>query len=905
MLHFTIIKSLKPKVLTKTYTRASSSGELIKKTNGHLIRGQATCESVEDITAFADLVTSLRASQALIYGRMNRGLEMAPVLTRDEFAELSDEEKTRAVTRTKDHFDWSEEAGIWQVDIDVRADGTVLQPDDFLTLLDEHLPEAAGVPRMLLPSASSHIHDTATGEDLTGLRGYRLYMPIDNCSLIPGVARTFDLRLKAAGHGYIAISKNGHMRTKSPIDLAVYTPCHLDFASGADCGPGLEQRRGAPRLINADGPALPAASVVLSTETEAAAEAAITALRAEREPEAQRIAADWRRARVAELTAAGTDPASASRIVSHADRGELVGDFVIEVMNPQTKRLEPQTVSALLADPKWFDGWLTRDPLEPDYDGDRLVGKLLLSARPPRLKSHAHGGTDYILRPEAGGVASEYSAILIAEGGTAAAVDKTIAALASTGRFFNTGTELVELRGSKKTILDTHACAYRVGSLIRYSREVRIKGAIQVQASDPTPALVQQLLAHPGRELPDLVGCVDHPVLRHDGTLIAEPGYDPSTRLYVTHGLDAYAGFVSSPDPAQIARAIATCLEPFSRYALGPMGLTAVLAAVLTAVARPGLDLSPMIVVRNPDIGGGKTLLNTALAVIATGHRKSVQTMPESSAEMRKRLLALLIASTEVIIFDNADGALNSDTLASFLTSPLWSDRQLGKSSMQMDLPARCLVLSNGCNMRIGSGLARRVIPIDVIGSDRGRILRSFPFCPVEKALETRNDIVSAALTLMAAVPESFAPTERVNSFLSWDRIVRRTVAWLAQYDARLDDPIRLFAAEIAADADLDGKRGLLEFMCEITSAANAPEFTASDLVRLVDLAGRERELLEHLNSVSGSRPRMSSRSVGTILGSLRDQDVHGMCLRGYSSKGRTIWSIEDQDAPEPMHDPI
>lgn len=43
------------------------------------------------------------------------------------------------------------------------------------------------------------------------------------------------------------------------------------------------------------------------------------------------------------------------------------------------------------------DGARTRDPVEPEYDGRRIVGKLFLSKGQPRLVSKARGHTIYTL----------------------------------------------------------------------------------------------------------------------------------------------------------------------------------------------------------------------------------------------------------------------------------------------------------------------------------------------------------------------------------------------------------------------------------------------------------------------------------------------------------------------------
>ena len=95
------------------------------------------------------------------------------------------------------------------------------------------------------PSASSHICDAETGEDLTGLRGQRIYLMVREAGDIPRAGAVLVDRFWAAGHGRIAVSAAGAALERCPVDGSVWQPERLDFAAGAVCGEGLVQRRGA------------------------------------------------------------------------------------------------------------------------------------------------------------------------------------------------------------------------------------------------------------------------------------------------------------------------------------------------------------------------------------------------------------------------------------------------------------------------------------------------------------------------------------------------------------------------------------------------------------------------------------------------------------------------------------
>jgi hypothetical protein len=215
---------------------------------------------------------------------------------------------------------------------------------------------------------------------------------------------------------------------------------------------------------------------------------------------------------------------------------------------------------------------------------------------------------------------------------------------------------------------------------------------------------------------------------------------------------------------------------------------------------------------------------------------------------------------------------------------------------MQTDLPNRCLILANGCNALTANGLARRVIPVEIAPAERSEMLKSYAFCPVQKMIETRDEIIGAALTLITALPAEFTTKGAVASFAQWDRIVRRTVAWVAEEDPQLTDPIKLFQQEITADAEQDGRRGLLEFLDRLIDLGLPERFFASDVVEAAQKNDLSPLLEHHLNAVSDSTTTMSTRSVGTILSLLKDQDVSGLRLCGRKRKGRTEWEVIPTD---------
>jgi hypothetical protein len=847
---------------------------------------------------FATSILRLRHNEALVYGCCTH--RRADVVTKEEWETLSDQAKATTVARSNDFFAFPEGPGIWMLDIDDDAEGNLILPEKALSLLDEHLPEARGVPRLILPSASSHICDIETGEDLTKLSGYRIYIPVDDAREIPRLATTLYTRLIAAGHGYPHVIKNGTIRIKTLHDMAVHHPTSMDFASGAIVGAGLEQRNREPQFINPDGPSLETSKVVLTEADVQSAEVASDQLKAGVTSRAAEVKATWTKEKKQGLVSKGISAPKATRIIERATNGVLSGEFVLQIMKGTGEEPKEITVAEILEATTDYDGWYARDPMGTETDSRQPYGTLLLSKKAPELAAFESGEPSYQLVDSVNAVDPDIREIHIAEGKLSAAVDATITAIASTGQFFNMGSALVDVQSGAPVALDADQTAYCLGSMIDFSRDARTGRDKYTQRCDPPEKLCRQLLKHKRTELPNLNALVDRPMPRPDGSLIENAGYDEKTHLYVSRGLDEFRTFNPNPSPDDLKKAIATCFAPFREYRLDEHGKSAVLAAVLTAVIRPGLDLAPAILIRCPEIGAGKTAAALAFANIAEAKQTSVQVKPEGEAEMGKRLLSLLLASTNVILFDNADGALRSKKLAALVTSATWSDRELGRSSMREDLPNRALLVINGRNVAPSDGFSRRVIPMNIVPQRRSDMMRSFAFSPDALAKETRDAIIGAALTLIAAVPVDFTCIGRVPTFAQWDRHVRRTVAWLRSVDGGLTDPLELIMSELRADSEIDGRLGLLEFIATLVEKGMAEEFRAVDILNFAREHDCMVELQEHLEAVCASSPSMSSRSVGSILALIKDQDLEGARLVGQTRRGLTVWRIKKSDEPVP-----
>ena len=387
-----------PSRLSKAF--ALKAGKLDKQPGGNLIDGRA--EQIKtDITGLVDLLTSLGPQHALGYGVAQA--TSARVVTRDAYdkaAAFCETEDEAIVSRTREHFAWPATPGVLMIDYDPPATGPALTREQLLAALACASPALATAAAIWRPSASSCIY-TSDGQELRGICGQRVYLPVTDARDIPRAGQALADRLWLAGHGRIDLSGSGAMLERCAIDSAVWQPERLDFAGGAECGPGLEQRLPPPMLINQDAGYLDSRQALPDlTGPERAKLAELKeAARAALKTKADSAREVWIGERVDHATARlpkeqreEAKPRIERAYREAADGGSLGPDVIIHVAG-----MGERSVQQIMAKPTQFHGKTCRDPLEPGYQDNKLVGWINTKSATPYIRSMAHGGTRYSL----------------------------------------------------------------------------------------------------------------------------------------------------------------------------------------------------------------------------------------------------------------------------------------------------------------------------------------------------------------------------------------------------------------------------------------------------------------------------------------------------------------------------
>ena len=871
-----VITATKPRKLSKGF-ELTPDGTLEKLPGGILIKGTIEMRNLSSLTDLAEILTSLTYEQALTYGVPINAA--TTVLTRKAFAAAGNPDG--ATARTKENFRWPDGPGVMMLDYDPPADGDPLDRDQLIQAIKDAAPGLATAGMLWWPSASSCIW--AGDNELRGIRGQRLYLIVKDANDIPRAGRALVDRLWLAGHGHIEISKSGALLERTIVDASVWQPSRLDFSGGAYCGDGLEQRRGYPVIIEGESLVDTAAALPDLRPEEHERLAAIKAdAKGAASAEAEGVKEEWIETRVQEMIAPEnqSDPEALKLAHSLARRaletGKLAGDFTIQV--EIDGKVKAVSIGEVLENRDRYHGALTLDPLEPEYDGGRLVGRLYLMQARQVLHSFAHGGKAFKLHraPEK---------IELVKGHTSEAATATIEILRRDPVAFDFGGQLALADGGRVHPLCEHGLAHHLGSLTQFWKYVKQGGiAVPVDADPPTALLKQIIALGERRKLKPLDGVITAPTIRRDGSVLDVPGYDAETRLLFDPIAQDVPEVPTAPTIAQAHDALDTLMEPFKTFPFVDAGAKgAMLAAILTAAVRPVLPTAPAFGFDAPIQGSGKTLLASCIGAMTEGRTPDVwpHTKGRDDEETRKRLFTALRTGGRTLIWDNITGTYDSASMAAFITSDAMVDRGLGKSE-SIRIPNRAMLILTGNNMSLTGDLPRRVIICRIDPETDQPFSRQFELDPMEHVLDIRLSMMAAACTLIRA---SFTHVKepapgRLASFEAWDDLVRQTVVWAdtTLQPLAFGDPMDLVREAQAADPEADALFALLD---ALRDEFGEREFSAKEVQAECNFMSVDTTLATAVREIGGDRAVSSARSLGKMLKFREGRIVHGLRLTG------------------------
>jgi hypothetical protein len=425
-----------------------------------------------------------------------------------------------------------------------------------------------------------------------------------------------------------------------------------------------------------------------------------------------------------------------------------------------------------------------------------------------------------------------------------------------------------------------------------WKKFVKLKDGEALKAALPPDWAPRTLRERGEWPFPALDGISNAPVLRPDGTIQDTPGYDAGSRMIFMPEATTWPTIKRTPTQYDAAAALAALADPFCDVPFRePSDQAAAIALTLSITARPAINGPvPAYKVGSTTPGAGKGLTADVATIIATGREAAKMAPTRDDGEIRKRLLAIGLASPAAVVFDNIEGTFGSESLAMALTAGSIRERLLGITE-DREVELRTVFIITGNNIQLVGDLGRRVIPIDIEPRmEHPEDRHGFRY-PDLKAHVTaaRPQFVAAALTLLraffvAGLPSHGRPAK--GSFEAWDRVVRGAIIWAGGADPC--GGVERLRAE--GDADLERLRAL--------TTAWVAEFgrqsvTVMDLLARAPAVPSLRAAIEAY-AVSGSE--MNATRLGQILAKYRGRIVGGLSIEhsGTAHGGGRKWVIND-----------
>jgi hypothetical protein len=517
--------------------------------------------------------------------------------------------------------------------------------------------------------------------------------------------------------------------------------------------------------------------------------------------------------------------------------------------------------------------FLRREGLQmPDFDRALAPHRKILRYQ----NSHANGNGNGSGNGDARGDGADDKPVIVITAQADEVNDQAIAALAGDPELYQRGNLLMRLVWPESgppriVVLQKPTLRERLAARAKFMRQKdgELIAALPpdwcVQADDARGT-------YPG--IRPLAGVVDHPVLRPDGTILDQAGYDPVTSLYYT-GLGTLALSVpAAPTHAQARDAADELFILIQDFPFaGLVHKACWFAALLTPLARFAFaGPTPLFLIDGNVPGAGKGLLAHVIGIILSGQRFPTDGYPEKEEELTKKITSMAIAGDRTVLLDNIAGRFGNATLDRALTSTCWKDRLLGGNS-NVVLPLSITWYATGNNISLGDDIMRRICyvrlesPLERPGE---RPSSEFRFADLaEHVTQHRARLLSAALTILRAYFVAGQPKQQLlawGSFEAWSEVVRGALVWLG-----LPDPATA-SADLHERADLAGEhmRALLAAWHELDDKGEG--LTAGDVIERIRAASDKKSrpldpppaaLLEIKEALEGMSCRLEGPSLG------------------------------------------
>lgn len=426
----------------------------------------------------------------------------------------------------------------------------------------------------------------------------------------------------------------------------------------------------------------------------------------------------------------------------------------------------------------------------------------------------------------------------------------------------------------------------------------------------PSDAIVNALHQKGEWGARQLRGVTDTPLVRKDGTILQEPGYDVESK-FVYQPSSPFPRIEDKPSKDECVHALYSVLAPIGEFPWKVVednkspSLSAYISILLTTLLVGTIDGNiPGFAISANVRGTGKSKLTQIAAVIASGRIPATTPFAKDDEEVRKSIVGLLKKGRRVIMWDNVTRRICGDSIDMLLTTRLYEDRELGKSE-NPEYENNSVSIWTGNNLEAQGDTVRRIIPVDIESHDPNPENREFDFDPLEMTIRKRPEIVWALLTIIRGWYVDGCPRFPgvvLGSYENWSSIVPQVLVWMG-----LSNPI---LARKSSSVVID--RTLLETMdlaslWEIMEKVMQAEMgiTIAQVIRLLypergePVHPKSIELRYAMESVLGETGRDHVNRA--LAGRLRTARKRALTDKGKSfdivgeTHGNKRWSVRDR----------
>ena len=426
------------------------------------------------------------------------------------------------------------------------------------------------------------------------------------------------------------------------------------------------------------------------------------------------------------------------------------------------------------------------------------------------------------------------------------------------------------------------------------------------------PKLVHTMLEVSHKRARALVGIIEHPAVKSDGSLIEGRGFDPSTGFYICVPPELVPEL-----PATITEKMAAvsylwlCEQALADFPFATdLDRAGAVAMILTAMQRrllTGSEGVPMFATSAPVQGTGKTALIRLMSHLIHGTGVPVTSWPTNDEEMGKHLLAILMEGLPIVLFDNLPegGRIESDELAKACTAEKYRRRILGENR-EGEAPTNVVWCFTGNNIQPVGDFNTRTLSVYLDANCENPDRRSFSRDDIEAwCIEHRAEFLYHALIILAGYRRRLLVGQKnlesgkcvacvPTRFQDWDRQVREPLIW-----AGAPDPAQLFERNKAEDPQKSGREVLLESWYDVYGSE--PVQLKTILKSCEHHRYDDAAKVALRDAISDLVPfgRLNSKSFATLLQKFINQWLGGYRLQkaAQSSKSKTAakWLVEHQ----------